>query len=67
MNANTILVVVGLAGVYLLTVAMWPYRACGGCQGGKVRSPSGRHWRPCRRCGGTGRRRRWGAHLIGRR
>lgn len=37
----------------------FPYAACRNCKGsGKFRSPSGKNFRDCRRCGGRGRRRR---------
>jgi hypothetical protein len=42
------------------SVAAWlrPFTNCRKCHGdGKLRSPSGRNWRRCKRCGGTGRRR----------
>jgi hypothetical protein len=30
---------------------VWPYTSCPACNGsGKSRSPSGKAWRPCRRC-----------------
>lgn len=53
-----------LAAVYLLGCVIWPYRPCPRCRGGKSRSPSGRAWRDCGRCGGTGRRIRVGARLF---
>ncbi|HEY0487595.1 MAG TPA: hypothetical protein VGD72_15215 [Mycobacteriales bacterium] len=48
---------------YAFACWAWPYRQCKHCGGGgKVRSPLGTHWGPCRRCGGRG------GHLrIGRR
>lgn len=44
--------------LYLLACQIWPYTACKRCQGGKHPSPSGKAWRHCGRCHGTGRRRR---------
>jgi hypothetical protein len=65
---EAVIIVTILVGFYLLTCLLWPFAACGagGCQGGKIRSPGGRHWRPCGRCGGSGKRRRMGAVLLGR-
>jgi hypothetical protein len=52
-----------LAG-YLLACWLWPFSSCLVCGGnGKRRSPSGRAWRNCRRCRGTGTRLRVGRHL----
>lgn len=69
MNPNTLLVL-GLAGAtcwYAVACLIWPYASCGRCEGGgKLRSPSGRTWRACPRCAGTGRRLRIGRHMINR-
>lgn len=52
-------------GVYWVACLLWPFAACLKCDGdGKTRSPSGKTWRPCRRCDGTGRRLRFGRHVI---
>jgi hypothetical protein len=49
---------------YVLACWIWPFTAHGRCNGtGKFRSPSGRAWRPCRGCGGTGRKVRAGRKL----
>jgi hypothetical protein len=49
---------------YLGACAIWPFGACGRCDGnGKIRSPSGRAWRPCPRCKGSGGRLRLGRHV----
>lgn len=66
MNTNVVLLLLGLVGVYLAASTLWPYTKCGACTGGKLASPTGRYWRPCGRCGGKGRRRRFGAVLLGR-
>lgn len=50
--------------VYLAACAIYPYVYCR-CNGGEV--SSGRVFRTCRRCGGTGRHLRAGARLLGRR
>ncbi len=52
---------------YLLTCAIWPFKACRACSGtGKKRAPLGRVFRLCRRCTGTGMRIRVGRHLYNR-
>jgi hypothetical protein len=54
-----------IAGGYLAACAIWPFTACSRCDGnGKRRSPSGKAWRPCRRCGGTGARLRLGRRVY---
>jgi hypothetical protein len=53
-----------LAPGYVLTCWIWPYAACGRCDGsGEHSSPSGTAYRPCRRCKGSGRRLRLGRRL----
>jgi hypothetical protein len=55
--------VVWLAG-YAVHCAWWPFAACRTCDGaGKFRSKSGRAWRRCRRCKGSGERVRVGRRL----
>ena len=45
-----------LAG-YAIACWIWPFKACRRCEGnGKLRSPSGKAWRRCKRCGGSGGR-----------
>lgn len=49
---------------YVINCLIWPFANCLRCRGaGRFRSPSGRAWRPCRRCGGTGSRVRIGRRL----
>lgn len=56
--------VVWLAG-YAAAVRWWPYVACRKCSGAsKLRSPSGKAWRICTRCRGTGRRLRLGRRVL---
>ena len=43
-----------LAG-YVMACALWPFAACRWCEGRKKCSPTGRAWRRCGRCKGTGR------------
>lgn len=65
MDSSTALGLLALGGGYAAVCARWPYKACRHCDGGKVRSPSGRTFRRCSRCGGSGERLRWGAALFG--
>lgn len=58
MNANAVLLIVIVIALYLIACRVWPYTTCGRCDGGKHLSPTGKAWRHCPRCGGTGRRRR---------
>ena len=48
-----------LAG-YTAACVLWPWTSCARCQNGKLRSPTGKAWRDCPRCGGTGRKVRFG-------
>lgn len=49
---------------YFVACAVWPYASCVRCDGnGKFRSPSGKAWRNCPRCKGTGRRVRYGRRI----
>ncbi|SNS83202.1 hypothetical protein [Actinomadura mexicana] len=49
---------------YLLHCVIWPYRACRKCDGaGRFRSPTGRAWRYCSRCGGKGAQLRAGRRI----
>lgn len=54
-----------VAGIYLASCAVWPFTNCRKCHGlGRFHAPSGRAWRRCRRCKGTGSRLRTGRRLI---
>lgn len=60
------LVLVGLVFLvlWLLSSLIWPYTQCRQCHGERrFRSPSGKHWRECPVCGGSGKRRRLLSHL----
>jgi hypothetical protein len=62
------LVVAGLllwcAG-YVVACWIWPFAACRKCDGaGKFQSPSGRAWRNCKRCKGSGKRVRGGVRVA---
>jgi len=57
-------IVLALAVGYLAASTFWPYANCGKCGGGgRFRSPSGKAWRSCRRCKGTGFRLRIGRRV----
>jgi hypothetical protein len=54
-----------VALVYAIACALWPFANCWWCGGdGKTRSPSGRSWRRCRHCKGTGHRLRIGRAIV---
>jgi hypothetical protein len=60
-----VLVAAGVVG-YLVMCAVFPYASCPRCNGsGKLRSPSGKAFRNCRRCGGKGSRVRLGRRILG--
>jgi hypothetical protein len=57
-------VVVGVP-VYWFVCWFWPYTSCRRCGGGgRKRSPSGKNWRPCRKCKGSGTRLRTGRKIT---
>lgn len=61
-----LLIAIGAGGIgfYLLVCRIWPFRACGRCNGlGRRHAPSGKAWRDCPRCKGTGRKLRIGRRL----
>lgn len=58
------LAVIAAAAGYWIACAFWPFAACAWCGGdGRKKSPSGKYWRPCRRCKGTGTRVRTGRRV----
>ena len=57
------IVVLVLLGAYVAACVWWPWTSCGWCDGGKRRSPTGKAWRDCPRCAGTGRKVRLGRRL----
>lgn len=60
-----LLLVLAVSIVYLGACAFWPFAACRRCSGtAKLKSPTGKAWRPCPRCGGTGRRVRVGRRVY---
>lgn len=60
------LLALALAAGYLAACAVWPFTRCRNprCEGGKVRSPSGRSWRRCTWCKGSGMRLRAGRRVF---
>jgi DnaJ-class molecular chaperone len=69
MKPQTWLILIGLgllwAGGYALACRVWPTTSCKKCEGtGKHRSPSGKNWRKCRRCKGSGSRKRTGLLIL---
>ncbi len=59
------LVAAVLLVAYALACAIYPFTAHGRCNGtGKLRSPSGKAWRTCRGCKGSGRKLRIGRRLF---
>lgn len=56
------------AGIVLGVISVWfyPTTRCWWCRGNpRVTDTSGNNWRNCRVCGGSGRRTRWLARLLG--
>lgn len=50
---------------YVAACAIWPFGNCARCHGtAKLRSPSGKAFRICTRCKGTGRRVRVGRRIY---
>lgn len=64
---NAVLALAVMAGCYVVACWIWPFTACARCDGvGKLRSPSGKAWRRCPRCGGRGGKVRWGRRMWGK-
>lgn len=62
----TLATIVAAAG-YAISCAFWPFAACLSCRGdGVKRSPTGRSWRTCKRCKGSGARLRIGRRVWNR-
>jgi DnaJ-class molecular chaperone len=56
---------VAVVGGYVVACWVWPSTACRKCEShGKRRSPTGRAFKICRRCKGTGRRIRTGRRIF---
>ena len=66
MTGDGALVLAALGGGYAAVCARWPLARCRACHGsGKSPSPSGKAFRRCPRCKGSGERLRFGARLFG--
>ncbi|MFI6238313.1 hypothetical protein ACIBEF_00375 [Micromonospora sp. NPDC050795] len=64
-TTTVVLVILGLAGLYLLECLIWPNARCDRCKGGGIHmSPDGQHWRDCRTCESSGKRHRPGRRLL---
>ncbi|MCO6010567.1 hypothetical protein NE236_36975 [Actinoallomurus purpureus] len=64
-TGSLILLVLFALVLYGAACAIWPFRSCRTCGGsGRFRSPSGRAWRYCRRCNGTGAKLRLGRRIL---
>jgi hypothetical protein len=65
MTGQTAFVFLLLLAAYAAHSVFWPHAKCRWCKGRKrSRSPSGRAWRNCSHCGGSGERLRVGARLF---
>ncbi|UJW36942.1 hypothetical protein L3Q67_45085 (plasmid) [Saccharothrix sp. AJ9571] len=51
---DVVLTLAVLTALYLVYAWHHPYTACAVCEGGKRHDHSGRFWRECRRCSGSG-------------
>ncbi|WP_051467291.1 hypothetical protein [Actinomadura oligospora] len=49
---------------YLIHCAIYPFRPCRRCDAGRLRSASGKAWRYCRHCQGTGGQLRIGRRVL---
>ncbi len=63
---NNLVVLALVAGIlYVAACTWWPFTRCGRCRGtGKLRSPTGKAWRPCRPCDGSGTKVRFGRRVY---
>lgn len=53
------------AVLYAGACVFWPFTACGKCKGSaRFKSPTGKNWRRCNRCKGTGGRVRTGRRIL---
>jgi hypothetical protein len=61
-----ILLALGIAAGYAVSLYLWPLRTCLRCHGTRINPGSARRFRSCKRCHGTGRIRRIGATAVHR-
>jgi hypothetical protein len=65
--AETVLIILLAIGAYAGSLYLWPFRPCIRCGGtGRNKGSSRRRFGECRRCKGSGHRRRLGARTIHR-
>jgi hypothetical protein len=58
------LILLCLGAIYLGACRIWPWRSCGGCEGGRIFAPDRKAWRDHGSCHGSGKRRRFGAIIL---
>jgi hypothetical protein len=64
---TVILLALGIAAGYAVSLYLWPWRTCPRCHGTRVnRGSTGRRIGMCKRCSGAGRTRRLGATAVHR-
>jgi hypothetical protein len=64
---TVILLAIGIAAGYAVSLYLWPWRTCPRCHGTRVNPGSTRRrYGMCKRCSGTGRTRRLGATAVHR-
>ena len=66
MDTLILLAFLGMAG-YIVSLICWPFRACTLCKGTKTHdSPSGKFFRHCLKCGGSGYQLRLAIRIFNR-
>ncbi len=63
---TVILLILGTAAGYAVSLYLWPLRTCTRCHGTRVSPGGARRFHSCKRCHGTGRIRRIGATAVHR-
>jgi hypothetical protein len=63
---TVILLVLGIAAGYAVSLYLWPLRTCPRCRGARITPGTVRRVRSCGRCHGAGRIRRIGATAVHR-
>lgn len=64
--ATGLVFIAACVGLWVISCRAYPYTACPKCDAlGRVKDPSGKHWRTCPTCAGEGQRLRAGARLFG--
>ncbi|SFW11683.1 hypothetical protein [Amycolatopsis australiensis] len=65
-TARFVVVLVLVVVLYGVSGLIWPHTSCSHCSGGRHHSPTGKNWRHCGKCGGSGRKVRAISRLLGR-